>query len=164
MGRRPDLELARLALPSKIDAPGIQGWEFDGESTLAIPSSSAQLGRQWVRLGSDGYGEMLGQIVRDHEQVLTARYEYWIDDPIRSIKEDYEEPDVIASEMIESSADDIRVYCVGGDVDSCKTWYYWARYGQYIISFLYTGQGMSLDTFTIHVSLVEFNVEKEFSG
>ena len=47
------------------------------------------------------------------------------------------------------SADAARIVCAMGDLTSCQTWYFWGRYGQYVMKIEFWGpnQGMDAETF-----------------
>ena len=60
-------------------------------------------------------------------------------------------------------ADQNHVVCAMGEPGSCQIWFYWARYGQYLLSVMYIGpnQGMDTDLFSNVVMEIDRYVDNQ---
>jgi hypothetical protein len=58
------------------------------------------------------------------------------------------------------SADNVIAVCAMGDPQSCQMWYYWSRYGQYILSIYFFAPNQGLDE--ISFSDIVQKIEKVF--
>ena len=97
---------------------------------------------------------VVSQNIYTYTSPIWAALHFWISRPEFAFRNDwpnFSDPSVGSDEAltefgtVSSSADSQRFVCGMGGRNSCQKWFYWARYGQYLLLMSYFGPNTGLD-------------------
>jgi hypothetical protein len=167
--RRQEVVVSQL--PFTIDAP--RQWPIAYHAEKDAPgaefSASQEMRMQWTRNGEHGNPPVISVNGFVYSTPGRAWIHYFLSQPeiayyndwpnfTPGVMEDAERyPEQWAYQSTSASLE--TVVCALGDANSgdCQIWYYWARYGQYLLQIRYFGPGLgiSAEEFVVIVQDVE---------
>jgi len=134
--------------------------------------AAESVSRQWTDEGKNVIAPIITQKVFLYNSTFTAAFHYWISRPEFAYSNDwpnfsnpnhksqkYPHGDYYSSEF----ANQDSVVCAMGGPSSCQMWFYWARYGKYLLSVYYFGpnQGMDIELFSRVVTEIDSYVASQ---
>ncbi|WP_116042744.1 hypothetical protein [Amycolatopsis palatopharyngis] len=143
----PDVRLPVLLAPWPEPLAAEGRWTVDsdmGEPRIRIAWSTGSVERVWSRDPSIGDARtgtvfnsdpQIAQAVYRFSSSLVADIRYWLAQP--SHRTDYPAfayPDEAYQSAV---ADRSQTVCATGSLEKCQIWFYWARYGQFIVQLHY---------------------------
>ncbi|NEE03984.1 hypothetical protein [Phytoactinopolyspora halotolerans] len=137
LGADPD-----LAGPNMDD-----NWQLDEEQTSGAHgsyNSDEHIRRIWSKV--DGGGR-LDQTVFLYSNPVWAEGQYWLSQPRWAHSDDYPSFNSATDPYDSADADRSQMVCAAGSTESCQIWFYWARYGQYLVQIQYVGENIDEEKF-----------------
>lgn len=122
-------------------------WQISQTNILLAPKAKfhalSEARRVWTDNGSQLGTPAIRQYVYQYKNPVIAKLHYWLSRPEWAYYGDwpnfdrflFNDPGIYPSAWPAhaTSADEKRVVCAVGGVESCQHWVYWGRYGQYIL-------------------------------
>lgn len=184
--RRADVPLRalmaeRVTFPTDWDSGEIDVLSADWREAVEFLSSepedsfhaTSNLGRIWTAQGNQS--PRVWQHLYQYDNSIAAAWQYSLSRPETAYSDDWpnfanpkNKGNRYPTDWYFHSpfADQEHLVCAMGSPASCQTWYYWARYGQYILSIeLWApSQGMDTATFAQIVAEVDTYIGGQLGG
>jgi hypothetical protein len=137
-------------------------------------ASTANLGRTWNNGDSQSTPQIIQQIFK-YRHSIVATIGYFVSKPeiIYShkwpnftFKGNYQHRYPSNWNYKSTRADQEHIVCAMGHLDSCQLWFYWTRYGQYILEvrFFAPNEGMDSDTFAKITEQIDTYITNQFKS
>ena len=117
--------------------------------------AASSVGRIWTNGGDKISNPQISQSLFQYDNQIAAEMHYWLSQPEIAYGDDW--PNFTFLDRYSNRypsdwsyhsrfADREHVVCAMGAPESCQMWYYWARYGQYILQVEFFAPNQGMDT------------------
>lgn len=165
---RPEVPLDKLLVEApnfptdwstgEIEVASVE-WETSQDALSFEPNnafySQSNLMREWTDGGERAVTPRISQHIYRYNNPLKATQQFWLSRPdvayrhrwpnFTSSKHDDFEQYPSNWDSKSSLADKENLVCAMGSPKNCQVWYYWARYGQYLLSVEFFAPNQGID-------------------
>jgi hypothetical protein len=176
LNQRAQVQLLTLLSDEILHQATSDKWYSSYTQTIASPQAefyaSFEGSRVWTQTGDRQSTPRITQRVFQYNSPIRAVLQYHLSRPEAAYRGEW--PNFTFEDLASrrypqlweyqnDNADQTHVVCAMGDSDACQLWYYWARYGQYLISiqFFAPNAGIDAESFAKMVHEIDARIHEQ---